>query len=152
MKSNLRAELDRFRVAWNMNLARDVEPISRKAVEEGLNLLNATDPLITCTGCGGWFSVEKLSPATVDPESSPVCDRCLKLSTNKALLDFVYAHLQEAQFPTAEQTSAECIQSAIDEIRRVMECGTEPDEDATDEDIHEDEWELDNDPGQNGVL
>jgi hypothetical protein len=37
----LAKELDRMRVAWNTGLVRDVQPISRAAVDEGLRLLAA---------------------------------------------------------------------------------------------------------------
>lgn len=35
----LREELDRMRVAYNVGLARDVEPITREAVRQGIAML-----------------------------------------------------------------------------------------------------------------
>jgi hypothetical protein len=41
--------------------------------------------------------------------------------TLEELVDFVYAHIQEAQFPTGKQTTGEVLADCIDEIQRVME-------------------------------
>lgn len=53
---NLRSELHRFRIAYNVQLSRDVEPISEKAVIEGLELLKFLDdsgkPDDRCPSCG----------------------------------------------------------------------------------------------------
>lgn len=46
--SELAKELDRFRVAYATGLARDIEPISKRAVLEGLALLKSAQGITNC--------------------------------------------------------------------------------------------------------
>lgn len=46
LPTEIEKELDRFRVAWNTGLQSDVEPISRLAVMEGIEVLKALPDLL----------------------------------------------------------------------------------------------------------
>ena len=84
-------DIEELRLALEKALVPDTIPkMVKQLIDDRAQLLaevrekrNASMARMRCEDCGGWFKIGSLNSASVDPQSAPICDRCIELAASQ---------------------------------------------------------------------